>query len=336
MAIRNYVGARYVPKFADPIEWQANTSYEAMVIVTYNNSSYTSKIPVPASVGNPAENSSHWVLTGNYNAQVEEYREAATEAQKHARDGICTSNEGSNTTASKEHKYNEYFWWNGKLYKALKDIAIGTLLLTGSNVEEGNIAEGVYANYNDIVNIKSDVSGNKVNIQLISDNVTTNSNNIRKLEPKVTANTNNILELKTKTNSNTSNIDSIFAKDEEFENKINTNTTDISGLKTKDTELENKINTNTYELNNKLTRTIDVVGWNTEGHNFNIPNKNDAIIIFVGGGVDNAFSDIVTAVNSGTSIFYRHSNNANTIETNSNQIMVKNTSGIYMVGVIIR
>ena len=75
MAIRNYVGARYVPKFADPIGWQANTSYEAMVIVTYNNSSYTSKIPVPPTVGNPAENSKYWALTGNYNAQIEEYRQ---------------------------------------------------------------------------------------------------------------------------------------------------------------------------------------------------------------------------------------------------------------------
>ena len=82
MIIRNYVGARYVPKFADPVEWQANTSYESMVIVTYNNSSYTSKIPVPPTVGNPAENSTYWALTGNYNAQVEEYRKATTNAQE--------------------------------------------------------------------------------------------------------------------------------------------------------------------------------------------------------------------------------------------------------------
>ena len=75
MAIRNYVGARYVPKFADPVEWQKNTYYEAMVIVTYNNSSYTSKMPVPPTVGNPAENSTYWALTGNYNAQIEEYRQ---------------------------------------------------------------------------------------------------------------------------------------------------------------------------------------------------------------------------------------------------------------------
>lgn len=74
MAVRQYVGARYVPKFADPLQWQSGTSYEALTIVTYNNSSYTSKIPVPATVGNPADNPTYWVLTGNYNAQIETYR----------------------------------------------------------------------------------------------------------------------------------------------------------------------------------------------------------------------------------------------------------------------
>ena len=90
MAIRNYVGARYVPKLANPVEWQANTSYEAMVIVTYNNSSYTSRIPVPPTVGNPAENSKYWALTGNYNAQVEEYRQE-TSAVKNDLNNVNTN-----------------------------------------------------------------------------------------------------------------------------------------------------------------------------------------------------------------------------------------------------
>ena len=73
--VRQYVGARYVPKFADPVAWASGTSYEAMTIVTYNNSSYTSKMPVPPTVGNPADNPDYWALTGNYNAQVEQYRQ---------------------------------------------------------------------------------------------------------------------------------------------------------------------------------------------------------------------------------------------------------------------
>ena len=73
--IKHYVGARYVPKFASPMEWAADTSYEALTIVTFNNDSYTSKIQVPPTVGNPANNPKYWALTGNYNAQVEQYRQ---------------------------------------------------------------------------------------------------------------------------------------------------------------------------------------------------------------------------------------------------------------------
>ena len=73
--VKHYVGARYVPKFASPVEWTANTSYEALTIVTFNNASYTSKVPVPPTVGNPANNPQYWALTGNYNAQVEQYRQ---------------------------------------------------------------------------------------------------------------------------------------------------------------------------------------------------------------------------------------------------------------------
>ena len=73
--VKQYVGARYVPKFASPVEWTADTSYEALTIVTFNNASYTSKIQVPPTVGNPANNPKYWALTGNYNAQVEQYRQ---------------------------------------------------------------------------------------------------------------------------------------------------------------------------------------------------------------------------------------------------------------------
>lgn len=77
----HYVGARYVPKFANPLEWAENTAYEAMTVVSYNNNSYTSKIPVPSTIGNPADNSTYWALTGNYNAQVEQCRQE-TESYK--------------------------------------------------------------------------------------------------------------------------------------------------------------------------------------------------------------------------------------------------------------
>lgn len=74
---RQYVGARYVPKFAEPIEWNKNRSYEALEIVTYLGSSYTSKKPVP--VNTEITDSEYWVVTGNYNSQVESYRQEVEE-----------------------------------------------------------------------------------------------------------------------------------------------------------------------------------------------------------------------------------------------------------------
>lgn len=67
-----YVGARYVPKFADPIEWDTERGYESLTIVTYKGESYTSKCPVPPGID--IKNARYWALTGAYNAQVEEYK----------------------------------------------------------------------------------------------------------------------------------------------------------------------------------------------------------------------------------------------------------------------
>lgn len=71
MANIQYVGARYVPKFADPVAWDSARSYEPLTIVTYLGTSYTSKVPVP--VGIEISNTEYWVATGNYNEQVERY-----------------------------------------------------------------------------------------------------------------------------------------------------------------------------------------------------------------------------------------------------------------------
>lgn len=113
MSVRQYVGARYVPKFFSnngSSEWLPNTDYEALTIVTYNNSSYTSKVHVPATIGNPADNKEYWAITGNYNAQVEEYRQAVEETRKYPI--YDSSNEnlkfaGSVTTGSETtHRYD--------------------------------------------------------------------------------------------------------------------------------------------------------------------------------------------------------------------------------------
>lgn len=68
-----YTGMRYVPVFADPAEWSSANSYEPLEIVIHEGNSYTSKTFVP--VGIDISNEGFWALTGNYNAQVEQYRQ---------------------------------------------------------------------------------------------------------------------------------------------------------------------------------------------------------------------------------------------------------------------
>jgi hypothetical protein len=68
-----YIGDRYVPKFADPVEWDNTRSYEALMIVTNQGNSYTSKQAVPAGID--IADTSYWANTGNYDAQIEQYRQ---------------------------------------------------------------------------------------------------------------------------------------------------------------------------------------------------------------------------------------------------------------------
>ena len=114
MSTRQFIGARYVPKFFDwngSAEWRTGVAYEALTIVTRNGNSYTSKIPVPSNIGAPESNPEYWVSTGLFNEQVEEYRQLA---------------EGTATTLS----------------GFMADGAIGTNNLANSAVSTSKIADG--------------------------------------------------------------------------------------------------------------------------------------------------------------------------------------------------
>ena len=78
---KQYIGARYVPSvFSDEngsSNWRKEIPYEALTIVTYLGNSYTSKKPVP--VNTEIDNNEYWVLTGNYNAQIEQLSSSVDE-----------------------------------------------------------------------------------------------------------------------------------------------------------------------------------------------------------------------------------------------------------------
>ena len=70
--VTQYIGARYVPLFADPIDWTDDRTYEPLTIVLHQGNSYTSRCTVPKGIDITDEY--YWAQTGNYNAQVEQYR----------------------------------------------------------------------------------------------------------------------------------------------------------------------------------------------------------------------------------------------------------------------
>ena len=87
MATTQYIGARYVPLFfTNPDDnsnnWKSGVAYDPLTVVTDLNQSYTSKIPVPASIGRPSDNPTYWILTGAYSAQIEQYRQEVEELRE--------------------------------------------------------------------------------------------------------------------------------------------------------------------------------------------------------------------------------------------------------------
>ena len=108
MANNIYIGNRYVPVFANPVEWDNLREYEPLTIVTYQGTSYTSKKTVPVGIG--LDNKDYWVVTGNYNQQVEAYRQETNEVKelvetfKAEQESLNTSLDGRITTLEDDNE----------------------------------------------------------------------------------------------------------------------------------------------------------------------------------------------------------------------------------------
>lgn len=100
-----YIGERYVPIVADPVEWNANREYEHLTIVMYNGDSYISKQDVPK--GAQITNTRYWLKTNNYNAQIDQaIRQASSAIQKAdealAKFPVSIANGGTGKTTATE------------------------------------------------------------------------------------------------------------------------------------------------------------------------------------------------------------------------------------------
>lgn len=75
--VRVYKGSRYIPKFAEPLQWSPENEYEELTVVYSCGQTFISKTKVPAGVGLPEPpeiQNQYWALYADYNAQLEQYR----------------------------------------------------------------------------------------------------------------------------------------------------------------------------------------------------------------------------------------------------------------------
>ena len=111
-----YIGARYVPIFADPVEWDDKREYEPLTIVVHDGNCYTSKCYVPKGAQlppYPEGQTKYWVKTSDYNYQFADLKKTVTDLSR---------------LVEQFQKDNEHFTelingWNEKVIQWEKDMA---------------------------------------------------------------------------------------------------------------------------------------------------------------------------------------------------------------------
>nr|DAF89296.1 MAG TPA: hypothetical protein [Podoviridae sp. ctZDN4] len=80
-----YIGARYVPIFADPVEWDDAREYEPLTIVIHDGNCYTSKCYVPKGAQlppYPEGQTKYWVKTSDYNYQFADLKKTVLDLSR--------------------------------------------------------------------------------------------------------------------------------------------------------------------------------------------------------------------------------------------------------------
>ena len=130
--VTQYIGARYVPLISDPIDWSDQKEYEPLTIVTYQGNSYTSRQFVPK--GTPITNTQFWASTGNFNAQIEQYRIEVTKLQENVNTNTSAI---SALTANKADKTTVEALESSKINKA-DSISMKALGFSETNADEND------------------------------------------------------------------------------------------------------------------------------------------------------------------------------------------------------
>lgn len=87
--IRQSIGPRIIPMFADPPEWSADKVYSPLTLVIHDGATFMSRRCVPANTALPTTDpfyNESWVMVYDMNAQVAQYREEVAQLSQQVTD----------------------------------------------------------------------------------------------------------------------------------------------------------------------------------------------------------------------------------------------------------
>lgn len=177
--VTQYIGARYVPLFAEPFEWDINKEYEPLTIVTNQGNSFTSRQFVPKGIG--IDNAEFWVETGNYNAQIEQYRKEVKAFDERITTAQNTASTANNTALNNE-KYLSLIKSDALIAESFDDGSENYVQKAIDYAIENGIQRVIITkSYSGAINIGNEGNkwfelSSKRNVDLIGDIVTVGSN----------------------------------------------------------------------------------------------------------------------------------------------------------------
>lgn len=108
-------------KYADPIQWDITSQYEAnTVVVDSLGNAYLSVQPVPSGVA--LDRTEYWTKIGNFDELFANVKKA-----------ITPNDEGHSTTATAARSVDDLVWVNGALVRITRAMSIGDAYAPGSN-----------------------------------------------------------------------------------------------------------------------------------------------------------------------------------------------------------
>ena len=200
-----YIGARYVPIFADPVEWDDKREYEPLTIVVHDGNCYTSKCYVPKGAQlppYPEGQTTYWVKTSDYNYQFADLKKTVLDLSR---------------LVEQFQKDNERFaelinGWNEKVIQWEKDMAAWGERL---DTVESNIAD-LTASLN--AEIDRAKAAEQANATAIAQETADRKQSISDLDAAYKA-------------ADAAEAQARAEADTELSNRITTNTTDINAIK---------------------------------------------------------------------------------------------------------